>query len=642
MDQTPKLTKRDKDKDKRKKRKKKDKEKSQIDCVDVSSPVASPSKTTSTPKTPVTSSQKQLSGFGGSSTAQKDATGTSQSTLRSNRYDPFTYNSQLLPVFSSNNPVDPPLVRAKVNTSERSRTNDTERSSYSNEFKIKTLEICLSLKDRYLAIPPASHADQEPFWGRLLELLELMPLTKGKFKEWKEANRAVESWCQMRRTSMRENRLPAVSQSHPELDSVIDQWNLIFAQRFCKIHGGYFANTIWPQFVGQKLKEMVKDEVNSWITKSLRERRNELQRFGRPTLMGLLSSNSSVEDYDNALEELQTQFVTGQRDETQVIESEVVISMVLKLQPELRTAISQFLENPREPTRRTEPSEGSQQSSGYTDSRQRVSFAIPSTGTSVRAANSAPASLSFPVTQTIPGLSAPQVASASTARSTATNPTQDLDKLKAQPLQNGSSAKPFIKIGEDPSRKRKDPEPPTGTIATSINSGAGGIGENAANTAPQDQAKRPRLDKYTSDLPPASDLTLKCRETRDSRSPPFRRPPTGPGHTRNEGLGPQGHSNKLPLPMRSPVRPCSPAWTRSVGPGYRNDSDYNSGRSRPPRYQDQNHESRHRGVDSYRPPPRATRETTVEFQGMTLQQQNMSLLRQIKEVQSMVEKKNDN
>jgi hypothetical protein len=34
------------------------------------------------------------------------------------------------------------------------------------------------------------------------------------------------------------------------------------------------------------------------------------------------------------------------------------------------------------------------------------------------------------------------------------------------------------------------------------------------------------------------------------------------------------------------------------------------------------------------------RETTVEFQGLTLQQQNMSLLRQIKEVQSLVEKKN--
>ncbi|KAL6913657.1 hypothetical protein FSST1_011417 [Fusarium sambucinum] len=137
----------------------------------------------------------------------------------------FTYNSQPLPMFSSDNPVDPPRAGVTVGpASLGSRTsNDTERSSYSNNLKIKVLEICMSLKSRYLAMPPAPHADQEPFWGRVLEMLDLILLTKGKFKEWKEVNRAVEYWCQARRSYMRENRLPSVSQSQPELETLIDQ-----------------------------------------------------------------------------------------------------------------------------------------------------------------------------------------------------------------------------------------------------------------------------------------------------------------------------------------------------------------------------------------------------------------------------------
>ncbi|KAH6966031.1 hypothetical protein EDB82DRAFT_561800 [Fusarium venenatum] len=121
----------------------------------------------------------------------------------------FTYNSQPLPIFSSNNPPDPP--RAGVNVGPASlcsrTSNDTERSSYGTESKIKVLEICMSLKDRYLAVPNAPHADQEPFWGRLLEMLDLTPITKAKFKDWKEVHRAVEHWCQARRSYMRENRL---------------------------------------------------------------------------------------------------------------------------------------------------------------------------------------------------------------------------------------------------------------------------------------------------------------------------------------------------------------------------------------------------------------------------------------------------
>lgn len=144
-----------------------------------------------------------------------------------------TYNSRPLPLFSSNDSTGPPsagppgtgtnAVRPRAKSTAATpdrRTNDVERSSYNHDCKIKTLETCLSLKDRYLAMPPAVQTDQEPFWTQVQESLEHKSITRGKFKDWQAVQRGIESWCQPRRSSMREERLPAVSQSHPELDGV--------------------------------------------------------------------------------------------------------------------------------------------------------------------------------------------------------------------------------------------------------------------------------------------------------------------------------------------------------------------------------------------------------------------------------------
>lgn len=88
--------------------------------------------------------------------------------------------------------------------------------------KIKVMELCLSLKDEYLAMNPAPLHDQEPFWSHLLEKLESSSVTRGKFKVWKEVKEAIDHWCQPRRTLLREGNLPPVSPSQPELDGLID------------------------------------------------------------------------------------------------------------------------------------------------------------------------------------------------------------------------------------------------------------------------------------------------------------------------------------------------------------------------------------------------------------------------------------
>ncbi|CZS84475.1 unnamed protein product [Fusarium graminearum] len=506
----------------------------------------------------------------------------SKNTAQRKNWNPFTYNSQPLPVFSSSNPVDPPRAGAnssfRSSASERSRTSDTGRSYYGDAFKIKTLEQCLSLKERYLSMPPAQHADQEPFWSR-----------------WKEAHRAVENWCQARRSYLKENRLPAVSQAQPELETAIDQWNLVFARRFCKIHSGYFTNTIIPEFVEDKLKETVRNEVDGWITNSLKERRGELQRLSQPTF---LPSHSSLKDCDNAIKELQTQFKAAQRDESQTRESEVVMSMVVKLQPGLHTAISQYLDGPTGVARRMEPG-GNQHDSEFADSRERISFNIPSDGPSVR--GSAPSA--FVARQTIPTPPTPSAPVPSSAPARSNNPTA------------GIKSELFEKSEGNSSKKRKDSDLPNRNTASSSNLKESEY-DNIPKTMLHDQAKRPRLDNRPGDVPTVADLGLEGKSY---------------GNNVTEWRG---------------LQRVTPPWRRNAPTGYRSDGRRSPERSHPPRYdqyrenrpQDHYRESRYQ--DSYRPPPRAMRETTADFEGMTIQQQNMSLLRQIKRVQDMVEKKN--
>ncbi|KAF5973047.1 hypothetical protein FCOIX_8998 [Fusarium coicis] len=80
---------------------------------------------------------------------------------------------------------------------------------------------------------PAPNYDQASFWTKVLnEKLDIN--LASKFKNWKNLKECVECWCLVRRTLLREGRLPAVSQSQPEHLALVDSWNKVFAERFCR------------------------------------------------------------------------------------------------------------------------------------------------------------------------------------------------------------------------------------------------------------------------------------------------------------------------------------------------------------------------------------------------------------------------
>ncbi|KAF5251452.1 hypothetical protein FANTH_3474 [Fusarium anthophilum] len=106
--------------------------------------------------------------------------------------------------------------------------------------------MCLSLKEEYLAMPLALHHDQEPFWTKVLNEKIERGLA-AKIKTWKALKECVEYWCMVRRALLREARLPTVSPSQPELDTLVDSWNQVFAERFCRMYKGYFESASTSQ-----------------------------------------------------------------------------------------------------------------------------------------------------------------------------------------------------------------------------------------------------------------------------------------------------------------------------------------------------------------------------------------------------------
>ncbi|KAF5532197.1 hypothetical protein FNAPI_13003 [Fusarium napiforme] len=93
---------------------------------------------------------------------------------------------------------------------------------------------------------PAPNYDQAPFWTKVLnEKLDIY--LASKFKNWKNLKECVECWCMVRRALLREGRLPAVSQGQPELDTLVDSWNAVFAQRFFRMYRGYFESASGSQ-----------------------------------------------------------------------------------------------------------------------------------------------------------------------------------------------------------------------------------------------------------------------------------------------------------------------------------------------------------------------------------------------------------
>ncbi|EWG44858.1 hypothetical protein FVEG_05829 [Fusarium verticillioides 7600] len=123
---------------------------------------------------------------------------------------------------------------------------DIRKRSFTTSEKCQAIEMCLSVKEEYVAMTAAPNYDQAPFWTKVLnEKLDIN--LASKFKNWKNLRECVECWCMVRRALLREGRLPAVSQGQPELDTLVDSWNKVFAQRFCTMYRGYFESATVSQ-----------------------------------------------------------------------------------------------------------------------------------------------------------------------------------------------------------------------------------------------------------------------------------------------------------------------------------------------------------------------------------------------------------
>ncbi|KAL6352407.1 hypothetical protein LRP88_14174 [Fusarium phalaenopsidis] len=215
------------------------------------------------------------------------------------------------------------------------------RRNFSMTCKIAVMKLCLASKDMYLNMVPSPSFDQKPFWDNVLRDMESSHATRGKFKDWKDLRYHVDVWVQPRRTSLRENNLPTPSLGQPDLDRLIDEWNRVFAQRFCAINRGYFESNLWPLAEGHVMSTM-QSEIQTWITGALERRMNELERHTRP----VLGNNRRPEDYNNPVRRLfYSSQVTSQSDAAQVRETEALMSLVLDLQPQLRSAIADDIRN---------------------------------------------------------------------------------------------------------------------------------------------------------------------------------------------------------------------------------------------------------------------------------------------------------
>ncbi|KAJ4323796.1 hypothetical protein N0V84_004142 [Fusarium piperis] len=219
--------------------------------------------------------------------------------------------------------------------------NQTPRRNFSMACKVKVMELCLASKDIYLKMTPSPSFDQKPFWEHVLQGIESDPATRSLFKDWRDVRCYVDVWAQPRRSNLRENNLPAPSPGQPELDRAIDKWNLVFAQRFCVINQGYFESSIWT-LAEEHIISIMQSEIQTWIAGALQKRMEELERYARP----VLGYNRAPDDYNNPTRRLFYRSQAANPDDAmQVRETEGLISLVLDLQPRLRSAISEYIRN---------------------------------------------------------------------------------------------------------------------------------------------------------------------------------------------------------------------------------------------------------------------------------------------------------
>ncbi|KAG5658678.1 hypothetical protein KAF25_010859 [Fusarium avenaceum] len=254
---------------------------------------------------------------------------------------------------------------ATENLKSKKREDPVTRSSdYIPNEKESILKICFTLKDIYFSQP--KYHEQE-FWEAVACQL---PIHSQYKDNWKNLKHMVDRWCRARRHELRDGTLDKSTNAGIELHALIDQWNSVYATRFCRENRGFlnfvderpveqpldvpeptaprckpgtsmtdFDEKIWPA-VKEILIPFAESKIVELIENKLQGRIDELQSLVRaPTLKG----NSSPETYYAYLNYLRGRIHATGKSSTLIRESEAVISLIADLLPSAEMNLRQQL-----------------------------------------------------------------------------------------------------------------------------------------------------------------------------------------------------------------------------------------------------------------------------------------------------------
>ncbi|KAI1010917.1 hypothetical protein LB504_002109, partial [Fusarium proliferatum] len=263
-----------------------------------------------------------------------------------------------------------PVAMPPPGTSGRMATDEKQRQS-SDEKQTSRIKIDLGCY---------KEAEQKALLKACLKNKDLIRGKELRRGKWKVVKGCVEKWCEPRRFQLAQDE-PATSDS--ELDALLDQWNGLYAEKFCSANQGLleaagwrkaaeqsqngspsdgthnsqashesnsqsekvadkfgFKGSIWPT-VKKELMEFAESRILRWAEEKLQERLQALESLTRPPL---LKANSSPESYRVYLRYLMDRTEAAGKNSKAIRNTEAVMSMALDLLPGLEQRLRDQLE----------------------------------------------------------------------------------------------------------------------------------------------------------------------------------------------------------------------------------------------------------------------------------------------------------
>jgi hypothetical protein len=239
--------------------------------------------------------------------------------------------------------------------SEKREDSVTRPSDYIPDEKESILKVCLTLKDIYISHPP--NCQEQKFWEAVTSKI---PIHSQYKNSWRTLRVMVNGLCRPRRNDLRDSTLGKSTDTGMELHTLIDQWNEVYARRFCREHRGLlnfadgrpaeephdvptpagsqcepetsvsdFDDKIWPA-VKEILIPFAEKKILEVVENKLQERMEELELLIRPPM---LKGNSSPETFHAYLNYLRCRIHAAGKNSPPIRKSEAVISLITDLLP---------------------------------------------------------------------------------------------------------------------------------------------------------------------------------------------------------------------------------------------------------------------------------------------------------------------